>query len=341
MDTKTYKTNTNLYKSFVAMLAMFALVASQLFFISVKTVQAQEDQQIAAQKQKFAAIKKQIRAAALQYDSAISQVRMLSGSSLDSKQNVERAISILQRHRLTLDKGPFPKMVDMAINNGRFEQSVINKASNVGYEKLSKQIETNPSMVMNFTGAKDVASAIRADLRKQSDYFKALGNKLEAAKQKFESTQSVHRWDSLLPGIDNNPYIMTFASYSLFDAETNKRKTYPATIVPASYANITEPTSLAAVGALETALVAAAIVIIAAAAAAAAVVIKAYADAKAEDFTDPKDGGVSDYKKCTDNADAKLDSCLDGLGNNPPWWEVSGCWGVYALRKADCLLLPQ
>lgn len=97
--------------------------------------------------------------------------------------------------------------------------------------------------------------------------------------------------------------------------------------------------------AAEAALIAAAVVIIAAAAIA-VVAIKGYVDLKAKDFETPADGsGVSAYKKCMDAADAKLESCLKGIGNNLPWWEenalTAGCWSVYTLRKADCLLLPQ
>lgn len=350
MNAKIHRTNTKMfsraakgsYKLFVTLIAMVAIIGSQILLISVKTTNAQD-------KQRIEAAKSQIRSAAMQYERAIGQVRMLSSQSLKTRQEVERAISTLQQIRPALDKGPFPNLVNTALNNSTFKRAVEEEAKRVGHERLYQELKRNPSMVLNFTGARQLQSAMKSELRQQAEYFRTLGNKLKAAKEMFERDQRNSSRDLLVPSI-NNPYITAFASYKspVFDTAPTESKFSAVTIIEAGYINATEPVSFAAFlpGAIETALIAAAVVIIGAAAAAAAVLIKAYVDVKVEDFTDPVDGsGVSDYKKCTDEADAKLDSCLDGINSNLPWWEKlareSACWSVYTLRKTDCLLLPQ
>ncbi len=361
MNTKTQEINRKMFfravigssKLFVTLISMVALTGSQLLFIGVKTTQAQNKQRIESTKSQF-------RSAATQYDRAAGQIRAISTRSLTTRQELDKAISTLQQNRAAIDRGPFPKLVNMATNNAAFKQAVEAEAKRVGYEKLYQQLKSNPSMVMNFAGARQLQSSMRNELRQQANHFRTLGNNLKAAQDRFESESKKQRQNSSLQNINNNPYITSFVSYTppVFDSKTDKLDSLPTTDVWDVYNNTNE-LELSVVfipEAITIALIAAAVVIIGAAAAAAAVLIKAYVEVKVEDFTDPDDGdGVSDYKKCTDAADAKLDQCLNGISNIPnnlPFWEkaareaekaakIAGCWSVYTLRKADCLLLPQ
>lgn len=350
MNTKTHEINTKMffraasgsYKFFIALVSMVAIIGSQLLFIGVKTTQAQDRQRVETAKTQF-------RTAATQYDRAAGQIRTISTRSLTTRQELDKAISTLQQNRAALDRGPFPKFVNMAVNNATFKRAVEEEAKRVGHENLYQHLKSNPSMVLRFAGATQLQSSMRNELRQQASYFKTLGNNLKAAEDRFKSEPRSQQMNSPLRNTNNNPYIMSFVSYNppLFEDRIIRNKTLHPTNALDFY-NHTNELELSVVfipAAIEAALIAAAVVIIAAAAAAAAVAIKAYVDVKVEDFTDPDDGsGVSDYKKCTDAADAKLESCLKGIGNKP-WWEkaaaTAGCWSVYALRKADCLLLPQ
>lgn len=329
----------NILKSIYVLVAMTALVGSQILIIGIDSVQAQKDRQLAEQKRKTDAKKSEIRNGAMQYERAVGQLRMLSSRTFSSPKEVERALSTLKQNRRALDRGPYKSLVNSAINNSTFRRSVEAAAKREGYENLYRQIMRNPKMVMNFSGASQLKSTLRSQLGAQVGYFRNLSAKLKNAKNKFGSEKSMYLRDYKTPATEREITRTVFSPESnVFFVKSNAWRDFTAADFPVRYTE-REKAAFRIPAAIETALVAAAVVIIGAAAAAAAVLIKAYVDAKVEDFTDPDDGaGVSDYKLCTDKADAELDTCL---GNSNFWWEETGCWAVYAARKADCLLLPQ
>lgn len=339
------------YKTLVAFVAMYALLGTQLFFAGAVSVAAQDkntvrqQQQITAQKQKANAAMSQIRSLSTSYNRGTAQVRRLSNQSLDSKLEIERALSTLKRNRKSLDNGPYPMLVNMALNDPTFKRAVEAQGKRMGYEQFYNQLRKNPSMITKIAGASQLQTKIKSELRRQSGYYKTLGSKLRTVQTRLE-----RRKGRALNFVHSNPYVFSLASYtrSVPLEDKTSDEACSATITPIVFGGteIVFLTPLPIPAAIEAALIAAAVVIIGAAAAAAAVLIKAYVEVKIEDFTDPDDGaGVSDYKKCTDEADAKLEDCLDGISSSLPWWEIAakeaGCWSIYSLRKADCLLLPQ
>lgn len=366
MNAKIYKTNnsgTDIYKSLVALTAILALIGSQLFFIGARTAQAQGDdkqQKLAAQNRNVSSAKSEIRNVAMRYDRAVSQVRMLSSRTLNTKQEVESAVSSLRQSRSTLERGPYPALVNMALNDAGFKRAVEAEARRVGHERLMTQLRRSPGMVMKISGANQLESKMKSDLSQQANLFKTLGNKLKAAQQRLEREAKEARQNrkgAFVQRLDNSFFNSALASYhpAVLNLEKTQTAKYQTRIVPVRY-NTGGTYLTVAPGTIEAALIAAAIVIIGAAAAAAALLITKWAERKAVEITeeDPETGKTT-FRECTDDADARLDQCLAAIpavpGNLPFWEKVaaeaekaakeSACWAVWNLRMADCLLIPQ
>ncbi len=194
---------------------------------------------------------------------------------------------------------PYAVMVNAAVQERSFQQGVQQAAEREGAQKLADRIRANPRSVMDISGAQAARQRAVAEVSTVAKEFEALGQQLQRA--------AVATTSEVLPS--------------------------PIWQVGAATGRWIEPV-YAPTGVEEA-------IIIAALVGAATVIIAAYAQAKAEDFQDreEKKDTRSDFKKCTDNADAKADRCKRNARGN--WFKIAACNAQWSFDISVCWTFPQ
>lgn len=215
--------------------------------------------------------------------------------------NLQDLQAVAQRMENLRTADPFAVMVDAAARESSFQQGVQQAAEREGAQKLADRLRANPGSVMQIPGAQAARGRAMAEVNAVSKQFEALSTNLQRA--------AVAKSGAVAPQL---PWSTAHHELGLLGVE-------PVSAV--------EPTTTAI---LVGALVAAAVVIIA-----------AYAEAKAEDFKDreEKKDTRSDFKKCTDRADAKADSCKRAARGD--WFKIGVCNAQWAADTAICWTFPQ
>ncbi len=213
--------------------------------------------------------------------------------------NLQDLQAVSQKLETLAIVSPHAVMVDAAIQERSFQEGVQQAAEREGAQKLADRLNANPNAVTSIPGAR--AAGDRA------------ANAINAVAREFEALSTSLR--------------------QAVAVKTGEIPPAPAWRVGAASGSWIEPV-YAPTGVEEAILIGALV-------AAATVIIAAYADAKADDFQDreEKKDTRSDFKKCTDNADAKVNRCTRAAQGD--WFKIAACHAEWLYDIGRCWTFPQ
>lgn len=194
---------------------------------------------------------------------------------------------------------PYAVMVNAAVQEPSFQRGVQQAAEREGAQKVADRIQANPRSVMDIPGAQAARQRAVAEVNTGAKEFEALGHQLQRAA--VATTSEVFPSPTWQVGAATGAWI---------------EPVYAPTGVEEAII----------IGALVAALV---------------VIIAAYAEAKAEDFKDreEKKDTRSDFKKCTDKADAKAERCKRNARGD--WFKIAACNAQWSFDTSVCRTFPQ
>jgi hypothetical protein len=274
-------------------------------------------------------------ALAAEYSQAIREIGTVANMSLNSEQDVRKAIAILQAQKGKLKKGYFSFLVKVAKDNAAFRQGLENRlaaeAAKPQYANRTKpdalklagqdfhrsHVRKNPRVLLDIDGGRQAVEAMKSQTRTQAELIKRAANNLQSGVTRLRPRAELET-DRPRP---------TFARVAYYRPAPND-------------VEMSEPfePALAQGGALEVVFIAALVV------AATIFIAEKAEDVLVEDNPTPT-GSQSDFEKCLDAADAKSDSCLakcpkNAEGKRDPWCEAL-CWAEHTAAIGACILIPQ
>ena len=245
------------------------------------------------------------------WENSLSLYKKLSQLDLTKDETPKIAKSLLTQLTKTQEesaKGLLIKYNQLAFEDEKFIKGVYDFVNKYGVEKASKMLHDKPSIAASFPNAANVSESISTQIKQDQEILNS------AAKVIKEIGKKNGIEISLL--INQQPLIQDFSS----------SKDDPFNVI---FAALGISSADAAV-----------VTVTAAVVTAVSILIVAYANAKAEDFKKPEDGGPSPFKKCMDKASERLQSCYKNA-KRPYWLTHPACAIGYTFEVQACLILPQ
>jgi hypothetical protein len=300
------------------------------------------------------------------YNAAMQLIAQAASLPIRNQSDLARAVSTLQKNGPLIEHGRVSAAIKTAADNVSFQSSV--KAALAtkcgGVRSVNSLVSCVSSFInqtakdrttFNQAGGSIGLSAIQNRFKNDSDLLRRLGTNMNAAIKNLRpaNAKSSEWGKEREPRVDSHHVTRRSAELRSFPLTVNNT-TLPQTgivEIPIAIATAVCVAGGALTGGTGWAACAAGAVIVAV-----TVIAVAWAALKSEDFfvgktrqvfrTNPDTGEVvqteetkTDFEVCKEKADGSRESCLTSTGNN--FWLVSGCWTVWTLRMADCLLLPQ
>jgi len=306
------------------------------------------------------------------YNAAMQMIAQAASLPIRNQSDLARAVSTLQKNGPLIEHGRVSAAIKTAVDNVSFQNSVkAALATKCGGVRSVNSLVSCVSSFINQT-AKDRTSfnqaggaiglsAIQTRFKNDSDVLRRLGTNMNTGIKNLRPAnakslpRAKERDDSRVQAVTNSHHAVgNSADLKSFASGVSSVPALPQTgivEIPIAIATAVCIAGGTLTGGTGWAACAAGAVIIAI-----TVIAVAWAALKSEDFfvgktrpvfiTNPDTGEVvqteetkTDFEVCKEKADGSRESCLTSAGNN--FWLVSGCWAVWTLRMADCLLLPQ
>ena len=314
------------FKVVLSALVCAALFSSQIFVLGTNIANGQSKKD-----NKYERRINNIKNASAKYREAMKSLASLSNQPIDSEEAVIKAVNTLDGLRSTLTDGSYASLVNLVFADAAFNKSVEAEVDKVGADKLLKMIKQNPEMVFEFTNAKKIQSNMEKQLAADANTYQTLGNKLKTVEEKFGDKTGVNNYRVPFSKSSSGHFRISKASYdfaSQYEANflLNKHPVFQNNELT------TEPEMTPFDGGISAAIVAGVSLLIA-----------AYAAAKGQDFNEDEEGN-SDFKICVDEANSRLQNCLQDANKKKGFAKFvkkAGCWARHGFDMNVCLVIPQ
>lgn len=269
---------------------------------------------------------------AAEYAKALREVGSVGSMSIRSEQDVRKATATINAVRAKLRKGRFSYLAVTLANNSAFKQALTSrlraeeaKPQNASLSRLAigksfyrTHIGLNKIGFVNSELGKQGAAALRLQAKTDAGIFQRAGKNLKDSLAKLKAANHLEVERARSP--------LAFGEFA--HAAYRPRSSMPNDMVDAADVAPLQG------GLLEAAIIAGAIIL-----------ISAYFTAKAEDITeednpDPEGGQRTDFERCMDEADAKLNTCRDKCKKDD-WFCEGLCSAEWYFSMGICVALPQ